>query len=332
MDIKLDDVFYHQAPTHRLSLDEFQTLGLARMKLLQQVEMISWSELENAYHPEIEFSLEEDHQRVDHFSHFILRLAFCLDNQRHEEDLQRQLTSWWIRNEVKLLRNRLYWILKEHYLTIDDVLLQLGIPYHHVETKADDIMSSYQFSFDVLPPTMISKRRVILVSGTASIEKMSQVSDVVVYHYELQLRSRLESLRRATKVQSPERHVMDILGHFTDQIQIQILSSRRDSDRVPKHPLLSIDQVDRVAPVRFPLCMSILHRRLREDRHLKYQGRMQYRLFLKELGLSVEDSLAFWRQAFSPKTNAHEFDKRFVGTCSILNIVTSLIYGSYECV
>lgn len=37
---------------------------------------------------------------------------------------------------------------------------------------------------------------------------------------------------------------------------------------------------------------------LRKDSHLKHLGRLQYTLFLKGIGLSLEDCLLFWRQAF----------------------------------
>ncbi|XP_057759482.1 putative disease resistance RPP13-like protein 1 isoform X2 [Arachis stenosperma] len=40
---------------------------------------------------------------------------------------------------------------------------------------------------------------------------------------------------------------------------------------------------------------------LREDHHLKHAGRMQLGLFLKGVGLNVDDSLAFWREEFSKK-------------------------------
>lgn len=49
----------------------------------------------------------------------------------------------------------------------------------------------------------------------------------------------------------------------------------------------------------YPLCMRQLHKSLKETHHLRHWGRMQYGLFLKGIGLSLEDSLKFWRQEFS---------------------------------
>lgn len=48
----------------------------------------------------------------------------------------------------------------------------------------------------------------------------------------------------------------------------------------------------------FPPCMRQVHQALRENHHLRHGGRMQYGLFLKGIGLSLEQSLQFWRSEF----------------------------------
>ncbi|SAM03565.1 hypothetical protein [Absidia glauca] len=59
-----------------------------------------------------------------------------------------------------------------------------------------------------------------------------------------------------------------------------------------------------------PLCMRSLQGALKRDKHLKHQGRMQYGLFLKAIGLPVEEALLFWRLAFSNKTD-EQFQKEY---------------------
>jgi DNA primase large subunit len=44
--------------------------------------------------------------------------------------------------------------------------------------------------------------------------------------------------------------------------------------------------------------MSHVHRTLRRDGKLKHFGRLQYTLFLKGIGLSLEEALIFWRTGF----------------------------------
>lgn len=56
--------------------------------------------------------------------------------------------------------------------------------------------------------------------------------------------------------------------------------------------------------------MSHLHRSLRRDAHLKHFGRLQYTLFLKGIGLNLEECLAFWRQSFHKITD-DQFNKDY---------------------
>jgi len=58
------------------------------------------------------------------------------------------------------------------------------------------------------------------------------------------------------------------------------------------------------------MCMAHLHRSLRRDAHLKHYGRLQYTLFLKGIGLNLEECLIFWRQGFSKITD-DTFNKEY---------------------
>jgi DNA primase large subunit len=56
--------------------------------------------------------------------------------------------------------------------------------------------------------------------------------------------------------------------------------------------------------------MSHLHSTLRQSSHLKHFGRLQYTLFLKGLGLSLEDCILFWRRSFKLITD-EKFAKEY---------------------
>ncbi|GFZ15251.1 DNA primase, large subunit family [Actinidia rufa] len=66
---------------------------------------------------------------------------------------------------------------------------------------------------------------------------------------------------------------------------------------------ISLKDIDQVAKSSFPLRMRHLFDKLREDHHLKHGGRMQLVLFLKGVGLKLEDALTFWKVEFSHKSS-----------------------------
>jgi DNA primase large subunit len=57
--------------------------------------------------------------------------------------------------------------------------------------------------------------------------------------------------------------------------------------------------------------MLHLQQSLKRDHHLRYNGRQQFGLFLKGIGVSLEESLKFWRESFQGKIPREKFDKEY---------------------
>ncbi|PSC74309.1 DNA primase large subunit [Micractinium conductrix] len=62
----------------------------------------------------------------------------------------------------------------------------------------------------------------------------------------------------------------------------------------------------------FPLCMVSMYGALHEQHHLKHEGRMQFGLFLKGLGLPLEEAIRFWRTEMAPVAPGEKFDKQYL--------------------
>lgn len=74
-----------------------------------------------------------------------------------------------------------------------------------------------------------------------------------------------------------------------------------------------MSKIDQLADQHYPLCMKRQHRALRLNHHLMHTARMQYGLFLKGIGVSMDDSINFWRNEFLKKPDIDEkiFNSRY---------------------
>eukprot|EP00761_Pharyngomonas_kirbyi_P001840 gb/GECH01001844.1/.p1 GENE.gb/GECH01001844.1/~~gb/GECH01001844.1/.p1 ORF type:complete len:373 (+),score=101.13 gb/GECH01001844.1/:1-1119(+) len=78
-----------------------------------------------------------------------------------------------------------------------------------------------------------------------------------------------------------------------------------------KEGSVSINDIDQLSKQSFPLCMRNMHEALRSNHHLKHMGRMQYGLFLKGIGLKLEDALEFWRREFTRVMTPEKFERGY---------------------
>jgi DNA primase large subunit len=68
------------------------------------------------------------------------------------------------------------------------------------------------------------------------------------------------------------------------------------------------DQIPSLEP-HFPPCMQSLSYALKRDSHLKHTSRLYFGLFLKGIGLSLDEALIFWRKSFN-RMSDDEFNKK----------------------
>ncbi|KAI5617452.1 DNA primase large subunit [Silurus asotus] len=111
--------------------------------------------------------------------------------------------------------------------------------------------------------------------------------------------------RSLPAVQSDER-LQPLLNHLSHAYVGQDYSIQKNIGKV------SLDQIDPLSSKSFPLCMRQLHKSLRENHHLRHGGRMQYGLFLKGIGITLDQALQFWRSEFiKGKVDTDKFDKAY---------------------
>ncbi|XP_042552885.1 DNA primase large subunit [Dipodomys spectabilis] len=316
--------FYLQPPSENVSLIEFENMAVDRLKLLKVVENLGVSyvkgteQYQNKLESEIrklKFSyrenLEDEYEprRKDHISHFILRLAYC-----QSEDLRR----WFIQQEMDLLRFRFSILPKDKIQSfLKDSHLQFEAISDAEKTHRDqdiiasssggiklDLESVYKVPFaDALD--LFRGRKVYLEDGFAYVPSKDIVA-IVLNEFRAKLSKALAlTTRSLPTVQSDER-LQPLLNHLSHSYTGQDYSAQGNSGKI------SLDQIDSLAATSFPPCMRHMHRVLRESHHLRHGGRMQYGLFLKGIGLTLEQALHFWKQEFvKGKMGPDKFDKGY---------------------
>lgn len=72
------------------------------------------------------------------------------------------------------------------------------------------------------------------------------------------------------------------------------------------------EEVEELSQKYFPPCMRYMHQKLKENHHLRHFGRLYFGLFLKGIGMSLDDCLLFFRGEFIKKITPEQFQKGYV--------------------
>ncbi|XP_047207779.1 DNA primase large subunit isoform X1 [Girardinichthys multiradiatus] len=317
--------FYGQPPLENISLSEFESFAVDRLKLLKTVENlgVSYVKYSEQYSKKLEAELktlnfpyrtevdDPEKQRKDHISHFILRLAYC-----QTEDLRR----WFIQQEVDLFRyrfNKLSCKKKLEFLHNNNLQYNTISVEEKNHLKEKLLISSYGINGVTLEEQdfykvpfqdaldLVRTRKVYLKEGYAYIPH-NEIVAIVLNDFRTRLSKALALTARSLPAVHSDERLQPLLNHLSHSYLGQDYSVQKNVGKI------SLEQIDSLAGKSFPLCMRQLHQALRDNHHLRHGGRMQYGLFLKGIGLSLEQALQFWRMEFiRGKVDADKFDKAY---------------------
>ncbi|KAJ0988832.1 hypothetical protein J5N97_007188 [Dioscorea zingiberensis] len=312
---------YRSAPKFDVRLEDFERFAIDRLLVLRGIS----DGLSRGKKPEemekLVSELWRTHMRhqdasearnKDIISHFVLRLVYC-----RTEDLR----NWFLSMETILFRCR---FRRENPESQRMLITEFDFPYKAVNHAEFEVVkeklvqvsrtigqSSNESIFFKMPfeevPDLVASRKVFLLKGFAYVA-MGQVSSPVAKQFNRILSKALELTNRKWTSFHQEKE-KDRLTPIVESLSSSYLgpdySQRQGSAEI------SIKDIDQLANNSFPLCMRHLFEKLREDHHLKHGGRMQLGLFLKGVGLKLEDALAFWKAEFSHKVGTERFDKEY---------------------
>ncbi|KAL5107859.1 DNA primase large subunit [Taenia crassiceps] len=334
--------FYGEPPTHTIELEQLEHLAIERLKVLKCVEAVGQDFIRGSKDYDERLTVElsklgsigksftltsnqlknvaEDIYR-DVTSHFILQIAYCRSDSmrrwfiqqesdlfRYRFNLERALSGHTSEAVSEFLRtNNLHFasINSEEFLRFR-CQLDAGTTIYGVGAE---YASFYKVHFtEVLD--LVRRRQVFLKAGYAYVPDVELVTLVVTRF-------------RASLSHSLSRLGLALVPRLADEgarlLPLLTSLSKRylgEDDFGTKKPLfgaVSGSQVNELArvPGLFPPCMSRLHEALSANHHLRHWGRMQYGLFLKGIGLPVDEALKFWRNSFAPTVDSDQFAKQY---------------------
>ncbi|XP_052276679.1 DNA primase large subunit-like isoform X2 [Dreissena polymorpha] len=276
---------YKVPPTDTISLYEFEEYAIERLKVLKAIETASekyvktsdeydtfmWGQLRTTQFAKLTKSHksqtedeEDNFARLDHISHFILRLAYC----RSEE-----LRRWFMTQELDLFRFR--------FKTTSD-------------QEKRQFLEQNDLHYESLTP---DERSSICEKLAAASNTTSAVVETVEFFK--------KTARALPHLEEDERLLPMLSGLSKRYLGADYSIKKNNVGQI------TADMIDMLSKKAFPLCMQSLHVSLRQSHHLKHGGRQQYGLFLKGIGLSLEEAMKFWRIEFCKLIDVDKFDKQY---------------------
>ena len=245
--------------------------------------------------------------KLDVASHFILRAAYC-----RTEDLRR----WFLAQESILFKHRvdllpeasLGIILKQVELTKvstneKDALREqlLSLP----GTTLGDYSATPYYKIPFVQAIELVAQRACFISKGQAYVPLPKVVSILAAKFRMSLSRSLVLAAAAFSTVEEEGRIAPLLKTINSQMTSRTVDTLAIGDTN-----VTAATVDSLAS-SMPLCMSQLHAGLKRDHKLKHWGRLQYGLFLKGAGMTMEDSLLFFQREFGKLMTAEDYNKQY---------------------
>lgn len=308
--------FYTTPPIDDISLENFEEWGIARLRVLAELEACQFrnktpAETEEHMRPILEKWLRLDstksrsgecdmQRKRDHYSHWTLRLAFAstADLRQRFARLESQLFKLRLAQDnagerqdfIKSLP--MNWEMvsgEEKTMWLEDLKAATN-----VKKERGDEESWFKVDWEKVPD-LVERRQVLLKRGKAYVHVREQTA-MVLSEFSRTLETGLELAARFLPRMDEDNRLAPILHHLSQSF-VAPDATYSESNSVGDLTQVTAASIDAQSE-HFPLCMRNLHMQLRKNSHLKHHSRLQYTLFLKGIGLSLQECIVFWRKSF----------------------------------
>ena len=306
-----------------LDLTKLSELVIQRYILLKDIEKFSQKKeniatyIKNNLPQTINWDNNENINN-DVASHFLLAIIMC----KNESDMK-----WFIRQETKLFKARLD---NQKKYSMYKILSKLGIELSEYITKNNDSLDINKIRFRIINNpkknenekiyfckfedalNLVSTHEYYLNKGNIYIPE-SDLQNLFKLVFEQKMEKTLNKIRTKTESIKKDRRKREIFLLFEKEKENKM---REEAEKMEKEmpndeKLRTMNDVDIVSERCFPLCMSLIERHINQYSHLMHFGRLQYTLFLKGAGLSVDEALKFFQKKYEKKTPIDKFEKEY---------------------
>lgn len=308
---------YQQPPHGELTLDQFEGAALDRLRVLQTLEVQGMkaegrAKVEAQLQELFPLKSEADLYR-DTVAHYAMRLAYARPQDR----------PWLLKHETYIFQLRLEKLESKalHRFLADNKLRFPALSAEDFAANKEDLLAiEAAAGYADPPPTpedyfrvrfeealdLVRHRSALLRGGYVFVHRRQLVS-VVSARFRTLLSEALAHTYTALPHMQTDERLTPLLSALTRRI---VDVDYRSLTLAPGEKVRPAD-LDALAAKSFPPCMRNLHQALRSTHHLKHDGRLQYGLFLKGIGLALEDALDFWRSELTQKMPLKTFESSY---------------------
>eukprot|EP01084_Bolivina_argentea_P016531 30924_1 len=318
---------YTKYPDVEFNIDEFECYALSRLKVLRWIE--TQTGVGKSVSDSLHAVLKKNNLHIplyDQISHFIGRLCFCQTTERRR---------WFLNTEKILFEARYKAANEEQKRRIHNKLCGNSASYEtfskpqiinneHLNGKTpiptfknevtlnneSDIFPYYKVPFsEVL--TLIGRRNVYLLDGYAYVPN-NRFFNIITGKFRAHLNRGLVSAQKAINKMKCDPNSLDCISrinHIIDGLY-QITNGPQYKINKNKNTQILAKNINKLSIKHYPLCMQSSIEHLQMDGHLKHGGRMHLGLFLKGIGVSLQESLSYWRNSFK-KIGSDKFNKQY---------------------
>jgi DNA primase large subunit len=171
-----------------------------------------------------------------------------------------------------------------------------ALPHHFVKVPFKEAIS------------LVGRRAVFIHAGVAFVP-IIELKQIAVAHFRAHISQELnKAFKYFPQFMKDERlntMLISLSNHSAIDFNLYEAKAPNDADKI------SLADLDFYSRKSFPPCMKSLITAFRNKHHLKHFGRLQLGLFIKGLGLSMDEAYTFWKKEFTKKMDTDKFEKQY---------------------